>query len=233
MSLTDNQIERYSRQIIVPGVGGHGQERLLASSVAIVAAPTDAASALAYLAGAGVGRILIHPVGDPVGDRAAYDAMIERTHDLNPDVSAGVAGDKVAVHCDLMLALLGDARTAEATARLARARRFSAAIVARLDAPGRIALMPAPPPCPLCAEPLRAGMDLGSAPGTRSANAGVLAMVAVAEAFKLLAGFAGQQLECQLIEFDGYASRSRALRPRRRQDGGVSEAARCVCEAPS
>ena len=37
-------------------------------------------------------------------------------------------------------------------------------------------------------------------------------MVAVAEAFKLLAGFAGQQLEAALIEFDGYASRLARVR---------------------
>ena len=71
--------------------------------------------------------------------------------------------------------------------------------------------MPAPPPCPLCAE-----VELLSPPGAHATNAGALAMVAVAEAFKLLAGFAGQQLESRLIEFDGYVSRSRAFYDYRR-----------------
>jgi hypothetical protein len=223
MELTDNQIERYSRQIIVPGVGGRAQERLLASCVAIVAAPADASGALAYLAGAGVGRIVVHPVGD----RAPYCALLERIGDLNPDVSIRMANDDSFEASDLMLALIGDARTAEAAARVwsalrgdaqdARAYHSRAAIIARLDAPERIALLPAPPPCPLCAD-----ADLLSLPGARADNsraiaAGAIAMVAVAEAFKLLAGFAGQQSEAQLIEFDGYASRSRAFYRRDRK----------------
>lgn len=234
MVLTDHQIERYSRQIIVPGVGGRAQERLLASCVAIVAEPADAAGALAYLAGAGVGRIVMYPVGD----HASYDAMVERMRDLNPDVSVYIADDvkddATPGRCDLMLALIGGARAAEAAARIWRAPHEGAqgahehcsraAIIARLDTPGRIALLPAPPPCPLCAE-----MDLLSPPpGARAANAGAIAMVAVTEAFKLLAGFGGRQFDAELIEFDGYVSRRRALG--RRLGGGQ---ARAACEAPS
>ncbi len=229
MPLTDNQIERYSRQIIVPGVGGRAQERLLESCAAIVGEPADAASALAYLAGAGVGQIVMHPVGD----RALYAAIVERMRDLNPDVRVKIANNEMPTQCDLILALVGGASAAEAAARLwdaphagapgAPETRYGAAIVARLDMPGRIALMPAPPPCPLCAE-----IDLLSTPGTRAANSGVVLMFAVAEAFKLLAGYAGQQLEATLIEFDGYAARARGF-ARRRPGGG--EQTRCACEA--
>ena len=70
-----------------------------------------------------------------------------------------------------------------------------------------------------------------SPPRDRAGNAGAIAMVAVTEAFKLLAGFAGQQPEGRLIEFDGYANRTRALHPRRRVSGGGGEA-HCACEAP-
>jgi hypothetical protein len=220
MVLTDTQIERYSRQIIVPGVGGHAQERLLASRVAIVAAPADVSGAVAYLAGAGVGRIVMHPVGDG----APYRALVERIGDLNPDVSVEIASDEMPEQCDLMLALIGDAPAAEAAARVAREYRRGAAIVARLDTPGRIALVPAPPPCPLCAE-----ADLLSPPRERAGNGGAIAMAAVTEAFRLLAGFAGQQPEATLIEFDGYASRSRALHRRRLSAGGGE--ARCACES--
>ena len=132
MVLTDTQIERYSRQIIVAGVGGRAQERLLASRVTIVAAPADASGAVAYLAGAGVGRIVVHPVGDG----APYRTMVERIGDLNPDVSVEIVSDEMSEQCDLMLALIGDAPAAEAAVRVAREHRCAAAIVARLDTPG-------------------------------------------------------------------------------------------------
>jgi hypothetical protein len=219
MVLTDTQIERYSRQIIVAGVGGRAQERLLASRVTIVAAPADASATLAYLAGAGVGRIVVHPVGDG----APYRTMVQRIGDLNSDVSVEIVSDEMPEQCDLRLALIGDAPAAEAAARVAREHRCAAAIVARLDMPGRIALLPTPSPCPRCAD-----ADLLNPPRDRAANAGVIAMVAVTEAFKLLAGSAGRQLEAAVIEFDGYANRTRALHRRRLSGGGE---AHCACEA--
>ena len=49
----------------------------------------------------------------PVGERPPYDAMVERMRDLNPDVSVGIASEDTG-RCDLMLALIGGAPTAEA-----------------------------------------------------------------------------------------------------------------------
>lgn len=54
-SFTDEQIKRYSRQIILPDVGGRGQRKLLASRVLILGAGGLGSSAIAYLAAAGVG----------------------------------------------------------------------------------------------------------------------------------------------------------------------------------
>jgi adenylyltransferase/sulfurtransferase len=56
-SFTDEQIRRYSRQIILPEVGGKGQKRLLASRVLVVGAGGLGSSAIAYLAAAGVGTL--------------------------------------------------------------------------------------------------------------------------------------------------------------------------------
>ena len=55
--LEDTQIERYSRQIILPQVGGKGQEKLLRSRVYVDGDGLLAAAALLYLAAAGVGTI--------------------------------------------------------------------------------------------------------------------------------------------------------------------------------
>ena len=57
MGLTEQQIERYSRQIILEEVGGAGQEKLLSSKVLIVGAGGLGAPAALYLAAAGIGTI--------------------------------------------------------------------------------------------------------------------------------------------------------------------------------
>lgn len=57
MKLREDQIERYSRQIILPNVGGKGQEKLLAAKVLIIGAGGLGSPAALYLASAGIGTI--------------------------------------------------------------------------------------------------------------------------------------------------------------------------------
>jgi molybdopterin/thiamine biosynthesis adenylyltransferase len=78
--LTDAQIERYSRQIIIPLIGGRGQEKLLAASAAIVGAGELGNTAAVYLAAAGVGRL-----GVPEPAVASIQA-------LNPDCGGAALG---------------------------------------------------------------------------------------------------------------------------------------------
>ena len=57
--LTDDEIKRYSRHLILEDVGVEGQKRLKASKVAVVGAGGLGSPALLYLAAAGVGTLTI------------------------------------------------------------------------------------------------------------------------------------------------------------------------------
>ena len=100
MSLRDDQIERYSRQIILPDVGGKGQERLLKAKVLVVGAGGLGSPCVLYLASAGVGTIgivdsdkvelnnlqrqIVHSTKD-VG-REKVESAKDRLEGLNTDV---------------------------------------------------------------------------------------------------------------------------------------------------
>lgn len=56
-NFTNGQIERYSRQIILPNVGGKGQEKILNAKVLVIGTGGLGAPCSFYLAAAGVGRI--------------------------------------------------------------------------------------------------------------------------------------------------------------------------------
>jgi adenylyltransferase/sulfurtransferase len=97
---TEEQILRYSRQIILPYVGGEGQRKLLASSVLLIGAGGLGCPAGLYLAAAGVGtlgfldfdvvdlsnlhRQILHHTGDL--DRPKTESAAETVRGLNPDV---------------------------------------------------------------------------------------------------------------------------------------------------
>jgi len=57
--LGEEGIARWARQLLVPGFGAAGQERLLASRVRVIGADAVAGAALLYLAQAGVGTLWI------------------------------------------------------------------------------------------------------------------------------------------------------------------------------
>src|SRR3954454_9716425 len=96
--LTNDEIKRYSRHLIMPEVGVDGQRRLKAGRVLCIGAGGLGSPAAMYLAAAGVGTIgivdfdvvdfsnlqrqIIHGTAD-VG-RSKLASARDRLHDINP-----------------------------------------------------------------------------------------------------------------------------------------------------
>lgn len=59
MSLSEDQLERYARHIVLKEIGGAGQRKLLAAHVSVIGAGGIGSPAIQYLAAAGVGRIRV------------------------------------------------------------------------------------------------------------------------------------------------------------------------------
>ena len=57
MALSDEQLERYARHIVLKEIGGPGQQKLLKARVLIIGAGGLGSPCLIYLAAAGVGTI--------------------------------------------------------------------------------------------------------------------------------------------------------------------------------
>jgi adenylyltransferase/sulfurtransferase len=57
--LSDAELDRYARQIILPAFGGAGQAKLKAAHIALIGAGGIGCPAVTYLAAAGVGRLTI------------------------------------------------------------------------------------------------------------------------------------------------------------------------------
>lgn len=108
-TLTNEQIERYSRHIILKQVGGKGQEKLLNGKVLVIGTGGLGAPAAMYLAAAGVGHIglvdfdvvdlsnlqrqIIHQTKD-VGKPKILSGE-ETIHEMNPDVTVHTYNEMV------------------------------------------------------------------------------------------------------------------------------------------
>lgn len=94
MTLTDQQLDRYARHIVLKEIGGEGQRRLLGSSVALVGAGGIGCPAIQYLAAAGVGRLRV--IDD---DKVNLDNLQRQTLFGSADIGrpkTEVAGEAVA-----------------------------------------------------------------------------------------------------------------------------------------
>jgi molybdopterin/thiamine biosynthesis adenylyltransferase len=97
VSLTEQQVERYSRHIILEQVGGVGQEKLLSSKVLIVGAGGLGAPAGLYLAAAGVGTIGIVD-GDKVELSNLQRQIIHHTADVGAEKTKSAQTKMLAIN---------------------------------------------------------------------------------------------------------------------------------------
>ena len=102
LGFTEEQIEKYSRHILLSEVGGEGQRKLLESSALVVGAGGLGSPALLYLAAAGVGRLGIAD-GDVVELSNLQRQIIHGTADLgrNKALSAEQAMRELNHECEV------------------------------------------------------------------------------------------------------------------------------------
>ena len=227
--MTDEQLLRYSRHILLDEMGIEGQERVLAAHAVIIGAGGLGSPAALYLASAGVGHITL--VDDDVVDLTNLQRQIAHTTArvgqpkvtsaaaamaaINPDVQ--VTALQARADASLLDTLVRDAtvvldcsdnyatRHAVNAACVKHRKPLVAGAVIRFD--GQITVVDprvASAPCYACIFPPDAEFEevACSTMGVFAPLVGVVGAVQAAEALKLLAGV-GISLAGRLLMLDG------------------------------
>ena len=236
VTLTEQDILRYSRHIILPEIGGRGQKRIKAASVLLAGLGAAGSAAALYLAAAGVGRLTLWDPARLIEDDLVRSIAHTRSHlglsraasareklvAINPDavVTASEAPDAlpglveghqvVVATCGDWMALQRAVVNAGAAAVFAGVRgAYGAALAYR---PGT--------PCLGCLPPEERG-EAGLMPEGRedavAAAADVVGVTAATEALKLILDI-GNPLTGRLWRYDGWAATFLETRVARRPD---------------
>jgi len=110
ISFSDDDLSRYARHIVLKELGGAGQRRLAAATVVVIGAGGIGSPAIQYLAGAGIGRLVI--VDDDAVElsnlqrqtifaaedlgRSKAETAAKRALAINPSVRVEAAGIRIA-----------------------------------------------------------------------------------------------------------------------------------------
>src|SRR5690606_24433187 len=238
--MLDEQLLRYSRQILLEQIDVEGQQRLLDSRVLIVGMGGLGSPAALYLAGAGVGELwladddrvdltnlqrqIIHATADL--DRPKTDSAAARLAALNPEVrihqlDQRLLGEQLreaVARADLGLDCTDNFTTRQALNATCIALRKPLVSGAAIRPHGQVSGCEAGDAARPCCQALSgAGDDValsGSEAGVVGPLVGVVGSLRALEALKLLAGF-GEPLVGRLLLLDALGSRFRELRVKR------------------
>lgn len=226
-ALADDERRRYARHILLPEMGVAGQEKLKAASVLMIGAGGLGASALSYLAAAGIGHLgivdhdavelsnlnrqIIHETGD-IGRRKVESAA-DRLEEINPAIRVTTYPQRVEMlpletFADYNLVLDGSDNFATrfAVAEGCRAASITLVSAAVRGLSAQISTfkphMGALHPCYRCLVPELPRVENDCAvQGVLGPLVGVMGSLMAVEAIKELAGF-GESLSGRLIRYD-------------------------------
>lgn len=238
--LTDNELLRYSRQILLPQVDVDGQLRLKDSRVLIVGLGGLGAPVALYLAAAGVGELhladfdsvdltnlqrqIIHDT-TTVGS-AKVDSAIARLQAINPEVKLVAhrqaldadSLDAAVAAVDLVLDCCDNFGTREAVNAACVAAKKPLVSGAAIRLEGQLSVFDPrrdDSPCYHCLYGHGSEAELTcSEAGVVGPLVGMVGSLQALEALKLLAGF-GEPLVGRLLLIDALGSRFRELRVKR------------------
>jgi adenylyltransferase/sulfurtransferase len=227
--LSDQDLDRYSRQIVLREVGPDGQRRLRRARVAVVGAGGLGSPALLYLAAAGVGQLTV--IDDDrvsldnlqrqvlhdsaaVGEPKTHSAL-RRLDALNPEVRVrtverrldGANATALLSGHDVVLDGSDNFPTKFAVNDACVELGIAAVIAGILRFEGQVVVVPPGGPCYRCLfhdEPPPGQVPSCSAAGVLGPVAGVVGSLQAAEALRLLLGIgaaqAGRVLSVDLLD---------------------------------
>jgi molybdopterin-synthase adenylyltransferase len=236
--MTDEQLLRYSRHILLPEVGFEGQQRLLSASALVIGAGGLGSPAALYLAAAGVGTItladsdhvdltnlqrqILHTaesVGKPKTESGR--AALAR---INPEVKTvpvqqrlgSDAIDRLVASCSVVLDCSDNFATRHAVNRACVRYRKPLVSGAAVRFDGQVSvfdLRDEQSPCYHCLFPENAELEemRCAVMGVFAPLTGIIGTVQAAEALKLLAGF-GETLNGRLLLLDALSMQWRTVK---------------------
>lgn len=242
LDFSGEELERYSRHILLPEVGATGQAKLRRASVMIVGAGGLGAPMIVYLAAAGIGRIgivdfdavdlsnlqrqIVHTT-DRIGVNKAESAAVAAKA-INPDIQVDIHAVRLSdENIDALMGaydVVADGTDNFATRYLVNdaAVRLKKTLVsaALLRFDGQLTTVRPDGPCYRCLfpEPPPPGsVPSCSEAGILGAVAGVLGTMQATEVVKEILGV-GDSLAGRLLLFDGLAMSLRQMRAKKRPD---------------